>query len=119
MMNNKGFEIKLNDKLVCKAGLKDNHGVVNCIAGAILRKENNIQEIYFNVSGLNSDTGEHVKWLTSESNLLKENDIITIKIIKDNFDSPKEVSDKKSDEFLLEQKIRTYKKLKEELKDHL
>jgi len=118
-MDNKGFEIKLNDELVCKAGLKDNHGVVNCIVGAVSRKNNTFQEIYFNASGLNSDTGEHFKWFTSESNKLKDGDIITIKIIKDNFDPPKEVSEKKSDEFLLEQKIRTYKKLKKELKDYL
>ena len=33
------------------------------------------------------------------------------------FDLPSEVGEKRSDEFILEQKIKTYKKLKEELKD--
>jgi len=118
-MNNKGFEVKLNGNLLCKAGFNNNHSVVCCIVDAILRKNKDKQEIRLNISGLNSDTAEHVKWLPYESNNLKEGDIITIKIVKDDFDLPKEISEQKSDAFLLEQKIKTYKKLKEELKDHL
>lgn len=117
-MNNKGFEIHLNNKLVCKAGIKDNHGTVSCIVGTIRRKGNAAQEeIYLDVSGLNSDTGEFAKWV--KSNPLKMNDVITINVITDNFDAPIEIGEKKSKEFLLEQKIRTYKKLKEELKDYI
>jgi hypothetical protein len=114
-MDNKGFEIKLNNELVCKAGLKNNHHVVSCIIDAIFRKEDKQQELRLNVSGLNSDTLQHNKWLRSQP--LNENDIITIKIINDDFDPPNEVGEKRSDEFLLEQKIKTFKKLKEELKD--
>jgi hypothetical protein len=116
-MDNKGFEITLNNELICRAGLKDNHGVVNCIVGAVIRKDTKEQELYINVSGLNSDTMEHVKWLKLE--VLNEHDKITIEIIKDSFDPPNEVDKKKSDAYLLEQKIKTYKKLKEELKDYI
>ena len=116
-MDNKGFEITLNNELLCRAGLKDNHGVINCIVGAVKRKDTKEQEIYINISGLNSDTMEHIKWFKTDT--LNEHDKITIKIIKDNFNPPNEVSEKKSDEFLLKQKIKTYNKLKEELKDHL
>lgn len=118
-MNNKGFEVKLNDELLCKAGFNDNHSVVSCIIDAVLRKNKDKQEVRLNISGLNSDTKEHVKWLPFDSNNLNEGDIVTIKIIKDNFDSPIEISEKKSDEYILKQKIRAYNKLKEELKDHI
>ena len=116
-MEYKGFEISLNDKLLCKAGFGNNHGIVTCIIDAILRKDKKEQELFLNISGLNSDTGQHVKWL--RNNALNEHDTIVIKVIKNDFDSPNEIREKKSEEFLLEQKIKTYKRLKEELKGYL
>ena len=58
---------------------------------------------------------QHNKWPRSQP--LNENDIITIKIINDDFDTSSEVGEKRSKAYLQEQIIKTYKKLKEELKD--
>lgn len=117
MMNNKGFEIKLNDKLVCNAGIKNNHGVVTCILMAVLRKGDENQELRLDIAGLNSDTDERNKWLTGK--ILNHNDIISIRIIEDNFDAPKAVTKRTWNTPTLEQKLKKYHQLKEELKDHL
>ncbi|TBN02420.1 hypothetical protein EYD45_11975 [Hyunsoonleella flava] len=116
-MNNKGFEIKLNGELLTRAGLQNNHGIVTCIVNAVLRKEEKKQSLELHVSGLNSDENQHIKW--TKLTELKENDIVSVKIVAGNFDEPKEKSKKRSDKYLLEQKIKTYHKLKEELKDHI
>lgn len=116
-MENRGFEVKLNDKLLCKAGFENNEHVVSCVIDAVFRKDAEKQKLQLNVTGLNAKTNQHNKWVISQ--LLKENDIISIKVVKGDFDDPILVDKKRSDEFLLEQKIKTYHKLKEELKEHL
>ncbi len=116
-MENRGFEVKLNDKLLCKTGFENNEHVVTCIIDALFRKDDKKQKLQLNVSGLNAKTNQHNKWVISEE--LEENDIISIKVIKGDFDVPIIMDEKRSDEFLLEQKIKTYYKLKEELKEYL
>mgnify|MGYP000406858822 CR=1 FL=1 len=116
-MNNKGFEIKLNDELLCKAGIKHNHGVVTCIFMAVLRKEDKKQELRLDITGLNSDTDERNKWLKDKE--LNHDDIISIRIIEDGFDLPEEVTKRNCSVPTLEQKIKKYHQLKEELKDYL
>lgn len=114
---NKGFEIKLNDELLCKAGIKINHGVVSCILTAVSRKKDKGQELLLDIAGLNTDTSERNKWIIGKN--LNHNDIITIKIIQDNFDSPKIITNRIQKELTIEQKFEQYNKLKEELKEYL
>lgn len=97
--------------------MQNNHGVITCIVNAIFRKQEKKQSLELNVSGLNSDENQHVKWVKLAN--LRENDIISVKIVAGDFDEPKEKNEKRSPEYLLEQKIKTYYKLKEELKDYL
>lgn len=116
-MNNKGFEIKLNGKVLCIAGQKENHGVVTCIINAIFRKKDETQQLNLNVSGLNSDTLEYTKWIKETE--LKLDDEILIKVVDTHFDLPKETKKHHRKELSIDQKLKKYYKLKEELKEHL
>ncbi len=116
-MDNKGFEVKLNGKLLTKAGLQNNHGVLSCILDATFRKTDKKQELWLNVSGLNSDTNQYTKWIISEE--LEEDDIVSIKIINGPFDKPSKLVERKAKERTLKEKLKVYHQLKEELKDHL
>jgi hypothetical protein len=115
-MNRYGFEIKLNDKKLCRAGLESDFYIISCMLGSIRRKNENTEEIYINVGGLDSITNENVDWI---NRTLNKGDKISIEVINEKFDPPTliHVSDKK--EFILEQKINYYYRLKEELKEHL
>lgn len=116
-MDKLGFEIRLNNKMLCRAGLNTHHSVVTCCLGIVKRKIAPSEEIFLNIEGLNSDKKEHVSWFNENS--LKENDEISIKIISTNFDVPKIVQKGLSPEEEIQEKINYFYLLKEELKDYL
>ncbi len=115
-MNKYGFEIKLNNKKLCRAGLDTDHYVISCILNSMMRKNDEKEEISLTVGALNSNTKSHVEWINCE---LKKGDVLSIEIIDKDFDLPATVRVEDSDEFVLEQKIKYFHKLKEELKEHL
>ncbi len=115
-MTNYGLEIYLNDNYVCRAGFESKHYVLTCIVNALRRASGKSEELFLQVSGLNSDTGQYVDWAKME---LKNGDNISIQVVSDNFDKPVHIRGTDSQEAILKKKIERYYALKEELKDHL
>jgi hypothetical protein len=111
-----GFEIKLNDEKLTRAGFDTDYYVISCMLDSMMRKDDDEKEISLTVTGLNSMTKNHVEWITK---ILQKGDVINIEIITDNFDLPSKVRVEDGDEVVLQQKIKYFYKLKEELKEHL
>ena len=115
-MNNYGFEITFNNEKLCRAGLNADFGVISCILMAIRREEDSKEETYIHVGGLDSVSNENANW---EKRVLSEGDEIRIKIISGEFDLPESIRKEDPADIILEQKIKYFYKLKEELKEHL
>ncbi|GAA4291989.1 hypothetical protein [Aestuariibaculum suncheonense] len=116
MNNNCGFRVSLNDELLTNAGLEDQNFIISCILNSFRREHHPEEGLELSVSGLISETQQHVKWVNSP---LKRGDKITIEVIDNGFDQPVSISESKSEEELLKGKLRAYHKLKEELKDYI
>ena len=114
-MSSYGFEVQLNGEKLCKAGIDSDRHVVTCILDA-LRRLNEPDELCLTVSGLNSVTGEYPEWVKKE---LKDGDTITIKVITQDFEAPNRIRPTISKEKMLDNKLKYYYKLREELKEHL
>lgn len=90
--------------------------MVTCIFNSVRRENLNLEELDFSVSGLNSDTKQHVTWHRGK---LEKGDKISLEIISDNFDLPISIREPKSEKDIIAQKIKQYNKLKEDLKEYL
>ena len=112
------FEVSVNGEKSVLAGIKNKYGVLTAMVTWTRRADQEVGNIAFQVSGLESDTQDQPKWLSIP---LDENDEVVIKIKgAEAGDSP--ISIKKAaeiNEMRLEDKIKWYHQLKEELKDHL
>lgn len=115
-MKNHGFEIKVNDEKICRAGLDVDYYVVSCDLISKMRKNDECNDVSIQVGGLNSLNMNHVNWITRD---LKKGDKVCIEIIDENFDEPSEITIPNTEEFALQERIKLYYKLKEELKEHL
>ncbi|MCF2496714.1 hypothetical protein [Dyadobacter chenhuakuii] len=113
--SNYGFEVHINGEQLCKAGIDADRHVVTCILTS-LRRVNEPDELDLTVSGLNSVTGQHPGWIDKE---LKEGDTITIKVITEGFEPARRIRPKLSEEKILDNKLRYYHQLREELKEYL
>lgn len=111
-----GFQVNINDKIICRAGFENENSIVTCILDTLRRENENSEELSISVSGLNSDTYQHADWLKGK---LQEGDKISITIISNNFDEPKSTGKAYTEKDILNQKLKSYHKLKEELKDYL
>lgn len=81
----RAFEIYLNPKLLCLAGVGDN-GVLDTTVDHVVGQGRN--ELYLRVGGLISPSQEHVLWRNQR---LKTGDEVRVKIIEsDSIDRPKE-----------------------------
>jgi hypothetical protein len=79
----RAFEVHLNGKRLCVAGIGED-GVLTAIITYVARKDGN--DLDLRVGGLVSRTGEHVDWSNQR---LKTGDEIRLKIVKAaSFDSP-------------------------------
>lgn len=110
-----GFEVHLNGEKVARAGIDKEKYVVNCIIDAVHRTDGS-RELYLHVGGLDIETNTHVNWEGAD---LKKGDRIIIEVIDDNFDQPIHFSPGISKEERIEQQLRYFHELKEELKDYL
>ncbi|GEM_PF-2360535 len=118
-MNIYGFEIKLNSKLLCRAGFEKERSVTTCIVTSLRRKTDDKEELDLHISGLNSETDQSVSWVKQN---LKKGDKLSVKVISGDFDPPTSVCprhDKALEAFILKSKLKTYYALQEELKDHI
>ncbi len=116
MENNYGFKVELNGEVLAVAGLDDQHYVLSCMLTSLRRKIDKSEETYFNVGGLNCETGEDVDWVWRD---LKLGDNLSITIVNSDFDKPTRVKPIESGEDAIKRKIEYYYKLKEELAGHL
>lgn len=81
----RAFEVYLNQKLLCVAGVGDN-GVLDTTVDHVAGKGRN--ELYLRVGGLIGPSQEHVLWRNQR---LKTGDEVRVKIIEsDSIDRPKE-----------------------------
>ncbi|MCR8666383.1 hypothetical protein NO995_01695 [Aestuariibaculum sp. M13] len=116
MNNNNGFRVSLNDELLTNAGLEDQNFIISCILNSFKRELSPETGLDLSVSGLDSESHQHVKWIDTP---LKLGDKITIEVINENFEPPAIISESKSEEEILKGKLRAYHKLKAELKDYI
>lgn len=111
-----GFQVLINGKKICRARFENENSIVTCILDSVRREKHNSEELNISISGFNSDTHEHANWFR---NKLQEGDKVSIEIISNNFDTPISISKAYSEKDILTQKLKSYHKLKEELKDYL
>ncbi len=115
-MKNYGLEIHLNDNYVCRAGFENTYHVLTCIITSVRRKSGKSEELFMQISGLDSEAEQQHRWMNTD---LKSGDKISIQVISDKFDKPSEIKERDSEKVILERKIKYFHQLKEELKDHL
>lgn len=110
------LEIKLNDKIISTVGITG-VGSLNSII-TLLRKEDNHEYVRLIVGGSSSSEKKSFDWVDED---LKMGDNVTITITStDNITRPvKETSEKEIDDIVIQQKIKTFHRLKEELKGHI
>ena len=111
-----GFQVCINDEKVCRAGFENKNSIVTCILDSVRRKNDYSEELNISISGLNSDTHQSAQWFR---NKLQEGDKISIEIISDHFDEPSSLKPAYSKQDIIKQKLKSYHKLKAELKDYL
>ena len=113
---NHGFKITVNNKTICRAGFENENSVLTCILTSSLLKNQQRNDLDFYVNGLNSDTKQHAQWFKSN---LKKGDKIELEIITDDFEPPKTYKKQLTKEDVIQKKLKTYHKLKEELQEYL
>jgi len=111
-----GFQVCINDEKICRAGFENKNSIVTCILDSVRRENDDAEELNLYIGGLNSDTHQSVRWLNGK---LEEGDKVSFEVISNNFDKPSSVSKAYSKQDIINQKLRSYHKLKEELKDYL
>jgi hypothetical protein len=116
-METLGVEVKVNGEKLCRAGIESDDYTMTCILTTILYKGETQPEIFIYVTALDSEKEEYVRWVNKT---LSSEDTISLEVITEQFDVP---SDKEtvedSKQLILENQIRHYYKLKEELKGYV
>lgn len=112
------FEILINGEKRVVAGIGDQYGVLSATVTWVRKEPDDVGETYFHVSGLYSDTRDQPIWLDIP---LELNDQVIIKLRKPEVSDPpiRVRSAAEMKQLALENKIRYFHQLKEELKDHL
>lgn len=111
-----GFQVSINDEKICRAGFENKNAIVTCILDSVRRENDDREELNLTIGGLNSDTHQSVRWLNGK---LEEGDKVSIEVISNNFDKPTTAGKAYSKQDIIKQKLKSYHKLKEELKDYL
>lgn len=111
------LEVKLNGKTLSVAGMESLHGVMSVIIMSN-KKFGQGEEVTLDVSGLNAETQSRLEWVSQNLGL---GDEITIKVLENagSMHQPSVVTLKDMETRDREHKIKTYNRLKEELKDIL
>ena len=116
MKNTFGFKVHVNGNQICRAGFAKENSVVTCILTSVNRGNDSSDELDISISGLNSETKQHVTWHKEK---LKKGDTISLEVITENFDKPTSIREPKPEKEIIARKIKQYKRLQEELKDYL
>ena len=117
-MKKLAFKIYLNHELITTSGI-DTEGSLTQTLNLKNDFENEKQSIILHNGAYLSDSKDHYKWIDRE---LKENDKLTVEIVEvAKFDAPTNIypDDPGMNALVLSSKLKTYYRLKEELKEHL
>ncbi len=117
MKNFPGFKVTLNNKLITTAGINTNNfGATICIIDSVKRQVDNSEHLKLTITGINA-SNDMLTWCKQD---LELGDTIELEVVKAPFNAPIEVKKShKTDAEILEQKLKQFYKLKEELKDYL
>lgn len=102
-----GFEVKINDQII-DAALKK--GVVSVILNRL--KKEDADYVSIDISGLNTETEDHVKWLGQD---LKVGDSINVLVKDVTQPSLWEIKNTPSEEIINEKKVKYFHELQKEL----
>ncbi|MEZ4827547.1 MAG: hypothetical protein R3C61_14885 [Bacteroidia bacterium] len=93
-METNGFEIKLNDKLLCRAGFTSARYHLTCMLHVIKHPNRPSGQTEIIVGGTEGNTLKLINWVEKP---LHEGDKITVRIISGDFDTPQSYFDTKRD----------------------
>lgn len=111
------FEILLNGEKVALAGLNAEFGVVTAIITCVKRINEEQESITCEVAGLDSQSRDRWEWLKKD---LQGMDEVTIKVLPSvNPEPPSVITEEMMRKKLLEDKLKTFYRLREELKDYI
>jgi len=111
-----GFEVSLNGAKIARAGIDNKNYVITCILGAVYRNDGS-NELYLSVGGMDSVEKVYLDWQGAD---LKKGDKIIVEVIDDDFDKPLNIRSNESlEKQSIEDKLKYFHRLKEELKDYL
>lgn len=111
-MEKMGFKVSLNGVAIADAGFADENYVLNSIMDAVHRPDGSTL-LHLRVGGLSIDKQQHAEWLAER---LHVGDSVTIEVINGPFDPPTSVRESISEAEVLQNKIKLYFQLREELK---
>lgn len=115
-MLNQGFKITLNGNLLCRAGLEAEFFVTVCTLTSLKRAIPPSEELSLSIGGLDSVEDLSLTWTNKH---LQTGDQILIEVVEGDFDAPLKSSRINAEELVLQEKLKYYHRLKEELKEHL
>lgn len=115
-MKNYGLEVELNGKKLCRAGFEEKYFVLSAHLTYVRREMDESEEFYFGVGGLDSVEDVHVDWVSEN---LELGDVMTFRVIDKDYDMPQIRRNTLSEEEILQNKLKHYYQLQEELKEYL
>ncbi|MDX2248280.1 MAG: hypothetical protein SF052_15970 [Bacteroidia bacterium] len=85
-MNSLGFEIKINDKRLCRAGFDVGQSVLVCALDLARKVGQSSDRMEINVVGMEREFLKPIVWVLQQA--LQKGDQITIEVVSGNFDLP-------------------------------
>ncbi|KQN36001.1 hypothetical protein ASE92_07640 [Pedobacter sp. Leaf41] len=115
-MNKPAFEVTLNGQKIATAQIESDFGVVTTIVTWV-RRDDNSESLNVSISGRDSIAEKNIKWAAQD---LKIGDKLVVSIIDETTTQTDEGVVEIFDSItVLDHKLMTYHKLKEELKEYL
>ena len=115
-MNKPAFEVTLNGQKIATAQIESDFGVLTTIVTWV-RRDDNSESLNLSISGLDSVAGKNIKWAAHD---LKIGDKLLVSVIDETTTQTDEgVIEIFDTTTVLDHKLMTYHKLKEELKEYL
>ena len=111
------FEVHINGNKVSLAGLNSKYGVLTAIVTCRRRFGEEEGTVTIDISGLDSETRNRLEWFQQD---LHHNDEITVKILPSGeSETPSVLTEEDMRKRLLEANLKTFYRLRDELKDHI
>lgn len=115
-MNKPAFEVTLNGQKIATAQIESDFGVVTTIVTWV-RRDDNSESLNLSIRGLDSVAGKNINWAAPD---LKIGDKLLVSVIDETTTQTDEgVIEIFDTTTVVDHKLMTYHKLKEELKEYL